>query len=188
VTLEDFWTLIQASSPAAKNRRERTEWLTGQLARLPVPAIIEFELHLGAQRRRVDTRLMWGAAWNIMHGWCSGDSFFYFQSWLVGLGHDAFERVACSPDSLADIPQVHRLVGRPTSDWSNDEWPEWELLNYVALYAYSRATGERDGLDNALRAQGLRRICDAVPEDDRWDYDDPDLTHARLPRLSALLR
>jgi hypothetical protein len=25
-------------------------------------------------------------------------------------------------------------------------WPEWESLNYVALHAYERATGE-DGLD-----------------------------------------
>jgi hypothetical protein len=50
---------------ASNSRRGRTEWLIGQLARLPVPPIIEFELHLTAQRKRVDTRLMWGAAWNI---------------------------------------------------------------------------------------------------------------------------
>jgi hypothetical protein len=35
-----------------------------------------------------------GAAWNIMQGWCSDDSFFYFQPWLVGLGQDAFEQVS----------------------------------------------------------------------------------------------
>jgi uncharacterized protein DUF4240 len=58
VNLEDFWALIQGSSAATTRRRERTEWLTGHLARLPVPAIIEFELHLTAQRKRADTRLM----------------------------------------------------------------------------------------------------------------------------------
>ncbi|MGV9386344.1 DUF4240 domain-containing protein [Nonomuraea sp. NPDC003707] len=78
-----------------------------------------------------------------MQGWCSDDSFWYFQPWLIGLGHDAFEQVAASPDSLADLPQVRRLAGRPSSDWSDDEWPEWDLLNYIALKAYERATGQR---------------------------------------------
>lgn len=187
MNLEDFWALIQGSSTATKTRRERTEWLTENLARLPVPAIIEFELHLTAQRKRVDTRLMWGAAWNIMQGWCSGDGFFYFQPWLVGLGHETFERVAGNPDSLAGIPQIRRLARHPTSDWPDDEWPEWELLNYVAHNACERATGKEDGLDNALEAQGLHRICDAAPEDDTWNYDDPGQRLARLPRLTALL-
>jgi hypothetical protein len=44
----------------------------------------------------------------------------------------------------------------------------------VALKAYERATGQADGLDNALEAQGLHRVCDAFPEDERWDYDDTD--------------
>lgn len=185
--LEDFWALIRGSSAAAKCQRERTEWLTGHLARLPVPAITAFELHLTAQRKRVDTRLMGGAARIIMHEWCSDDGFFYFQSWLVGLGHETFEQVADNPDSLAGIPQIRRLTGRPSSDWSDDEWPEWELLNYVARNAYERATGDEHGLDNALEAQGLHRICDAAPQDDPWNYDDPGHRLARLPRLTALL-
>jgi hypothetical protein len=187
VKLEDFWALIQGSSTATKRQRDRTEWLTENLARLPIPAIIEFELHLAAQRKRGDTWLMWGAAWIIMQGWCSDDGFFYFQSWLVGLGRETFERVADNPDSLADIPQIHRLAGRRRSDWSDDEWPEWELLNYVACNAYERATGGADGLDNALESQGLHRVCDATPEGDPWNYDDPGQRLARLPRLTALL-
>jgi hypothetical protein len=65
VRLDDFWALIQDSA-AARGQRERTEWLTRSLAGLPVRAIIEFELHLAAQRKRADTWLMWGAAWIIM--------------------------------------------------------------------------------------------------------------------------
>jgi hypothetical protein len=187
VRLEDFWALIQGSSAAAKSQRERTEWLTEHLARLPVPAIIEFELHLAAQRKRVDTWLMWGAAWIIMQGWCSDDGFFYFQPWLVGLGHESFERVADDPDSLADIPQIYHLAGRRRSDWSDDEWPDWELLNYVARNAYERVTSEADGLDNALEAQGLHRIGGAAPEDEPWNYDDLEQRLARLPRLTVLL-
>jgi len=186
VKLEDFWALVQ-SSPAATTQRERTDRLTENLARLPGPAIIEFELHLAAQRKRADTWLMWGAAWIIMQGWCSDDGFFYFQPWLVGLGHQTFERVVDNPDYLAGVPQIQRLAGRPGSDWSDDEWPEWELLNYVACYAYERANGEEDGLDNALEIQGLHRICDVAPEGDRWNFDDPDERLAKLPRLTALL-
>jgi uncharacterized protein DUF4240 len=50
VTLDDFWTLVHRSSTASNSQLQRTEWLTGQLAWLPAPPIIEFELHLTAQR------------------------------------------------------------------------------------------------------------------------------------------
>ena len=130
---------------------------------------------------------MWGVARIIMQGWCSDDGFFYFQPWLVGLGQQTFERVAGDTDSLADVPQIRRLAGRPRSDWSDEEWPDWELLNYVGRNAYERATGEEDGLDNALEAQGLHRTSDADPEGDPRDYDAPDQTLAKLPRLTALL-
>jgi hypothetical protein len=40
VRLDDFWALIQDSA-AAREQRERTEWLTRSLAGLPVRAIIE---------------------------------------------------------------------------------------------------------------------------------------------------
>lgn len=185
--LEVFWTLIHQSAAESTSQGERTEWLTAHLARRPVPEIIEFELHLTAQRKRVDTRLMWGAAWNILQGWCSDDSFWYFQPWLVGLGRDNFERIAAHPDALAETHEVRRLAGRPRSDWTDDEWPGWESMNYIALYAYDRATGEDHGLDDALEAQGLYRICDAFPEDERWDYDDIEQRRAKLPRLTELL-
>jgi hypothetical protein len=75
VRLDDFWALIQDSA-AARGQRERTKWLTRSLAGLPVRAIIEFELHLAAQRKRADTWLRWGAAWIVMQGGCSDDGFF----------------------------------------------------------------------------------------------------------------
>jgi hypothetical protein len=187
VELDDFWELIHRSAIVARSQRERTEWLTGQLAGLPVAAIIEFELHLTALRKRADTWLMWGAAWMIFQGWCSDDGFFYFQPWLVGLGYEAFERVTGDPDSLAEVPQVRRLAGRPTSQWSSDEWPDWEVLNYVARIACERVTGDENGLDDALEARGLHRISDVHPRDNPWDFDDPGQRYARLPRLASLL-
>jgi hypothetical protein len=105
---------------------------------------------------------MWGAAWNIMQGWCSGDGFFYLQP------------VPGSAAWPADISLVRRMaqVGAP------------QLCRPVCL---SKRHGE-DGLDNALEAQGLPRICDAAPKDAPWNYEDPDQKNANLPRLSALLR
>jgi hypothetical protein len=182
-----FWTVIEGSSAVAKGQRKRAEWLTGQLALLPVPEIVEFGLHLAMRRKRVDTHLMWGAAWNIEQGWCSSDGFYYFQPWLVGLGRDVFEQVASDPDSLADVPQVRRLAGRPRSSWADDEWPDWELLNHVARKACQRITGEEDRLFKALESRGLHFACYPTPGDDPWDYNDPGQLRARLPRLTALL-
>ncbi|MQY06970.1 DUF4240 domain-containing protein [Actinomadura macrotermitis] len=187
MTLEDFWTLIHRSATESNGQAQRAEWLTAHLAHRPASEIVEFELHLAAQRKRVDTRLMWGAAWNIMQGWCSDDGFWYFQPWLVGLGRDTFERVAARPDALAETHEVRRLAGRPTSEWTDDEWPDWESMNYIALYAYERATGEEEGLEHALEARGLQRICNASPTDERWDYDDIEQRRAKLPRLTELL-
>jgi hypothetical protein len=186
VTPDDFWTLIRRSGAQTPSKHQRTEWLTFNLAARPVQEIIDFEFHLAEQRKRVDSRLIWGAA-HILQDWCSSDSFWYFQPWLVGLGRDAFGRVAADADALADIPQIRRLADRPKSLWSDDEWPEWEALNYVALHAHERKTGEADGLDSACEAQGSPRICDPHPEDEAWDYDDVDQRRARLPRLTELL-
>jgi hypothetical protein len=88
---------------------------------------------------------------------CSGDGFFYFQPWLVGLGLETFERVAGNPDSLAGVPQIHRLAGRRRSDWSDDEWPEWERLNYVALNAYERPLELRRSRSETRKASAPHR-------------------------------
>jgi hypothetical protein len=122
-----------------------------------------------------------------MEGFCSDDSFFYFQPWLVGLGRETFERVATDPDALADVPEVRRLAGRPVKEWTDEEWPEWELLNYVALEACEQVTGDEDGLEDGLEARGLERVCDADPEDEAWDHSSLEERTARVPRLVALL-
>jgi hypothetical protein len=185
--LDDFWAFLDRSAAATRTKEERTNWLTFRLAKVALPQIIDFELHLAAQRKRVDTWLMWGAATHIMKGWCSDDSFWYFQPWLVGLGRETFDRVAADPDELADVPQVRALAARRDSKWSDDEWPEWESLNYVAANAYGIVMDDTEAFDNALEERGLSRVCDAFPEDRRWNYHDRDEFRARFPRLAALL-
>jgi hypothetical protein len=185
VTLDDFWALIDESATAVP-AWERAEWLTERLAELSVDAVVDFETHLIAQRKRVDTWLMWGIGLHLMQGFCSNDGFFYFQPWLIGLGRQTFERVVADPDTLADLPEVRSLAGRPVDKWADEEWPEWEALNSVALDAYERVTGE-DGLDKALEARGLELVVDPDPDDEEWDIDSADELAARFPRLAVLL-
>lgn len=185
--LDDFWSLIELSGAEEADRQRRAGWLSAQLAKRPFDDIVAFELHLTAQRKRVDTWQLWGVGSYLMQGLCSTDSFFYFQPWLVGLGRTTFERVVVSPDALADVPEVQRLAGRPVDDWTDDEWPEWELLNYAALEGYELATGNADALDDELDARSLVRVCDPSPEGEPWDYESPVERQAVIPRLSALL-
>jgi hypothetical protein len=187
VDLDDFWSLIALSGAEETDRQRRAGWLSAQLAKRPADDIVAFELHLTAQRKRVDTWRMWGVGLYVMQGLCSTDGFFYLQPWLVGLGRATFERVVTDPDALADVPEIQRLAGRPVDVWTDDEWPEWELLNYAALEAYELATGNADALDDELDARGLIRICDPSPEGEPWDYESPTERQALVPRLSALL-
>lgn len=186
VTLDDFWALIERSAAESTSRWNRTELLTEWLAKLPADDIIDFEVHLTAQRKRVDTWLLWGVASYLMEGFCSDDSFFYFQPWLVGLGRETFEKVAADADALADVPEIRGLAGRPLKDWADEDFPEWEGLNYVALEAYQEITGKEDGLDDALSARGLERVCDNDPQDEEWDERSAVERTARIPRLNAL--
>src|SRR5687768_17923678 len=83
--IDGFWALIEESRAATTGPDDRAEWLTDKLAALPPRDIEDFQIHLDEQRRRVDSWLVWGAAYQILDGLCSDDGFFYFQAWLVGL-------------------------------------------------------------------------------------------------------
>jgi len=102
----------------------------------PQAEIVDFQVWLDRVWRRADTWDMWGAAYLLCDSLCSGDGFWYFQVWLIGLGRDAFQRAVANPDNLASLPEVLRLAGRPVDDWSHDDWPDWESLSYVAWEAY----------------------------------------------------
>jgi hypothetical protein len=182
--VDGFWELIERSRQEASHPHARLGWLQRQLAQQPTAEIVDFQVWLDRVRRRADTWNMWGAAYLICDSLCSGDGFWYFQVWLVGLGRDAFERVVADPDNLASLPEVVGLAGRPVDDWSHDEWPDWESLSYVAWEAYERVTGEEEGLSDAMEAQGHHSPSDPDPTGERWDFEAPAEAAQRLPRLS----
>lgn len=127
------------------------------------------------------------AAADRIRGWCSDDSFFYFRLWLDGLGRDMCEPVARDPDALAGVPEVRRLAGRSPRAWSDEEWLEWEELDYVAGKAFEDVAGKADDdFYDAVDARGSddRELRD--PAGERRDGCGDEEARRRLPRLSAL--
>ena len=176
--LNAFWALVERSSAQTSGQDERLEWLTAALSGADA---CEFALRLDEVRRRVDTWAHWHAADVICGGLCSDDGFFYFQSWLVGLGREVFEAVESSPDALADLPHVRLLASRGgVHAWADDEWPDWEGLDYVAAEAF-------DGdLEAVLASRGVELLTSPAPSGEQWDFADPAEVAARIPRLGAL--
>jgi hypothetical protein len=184
--LDTFWDLIDQSRRHADDPEERLVWLADQLAERPPAEIVGFDIRLDEVRGLADTWQMWGAAYLICDGLCSDDGFWYFQAWLVGLGRATFERVAADPDSLADVPEVQRLAGRSLNEWAEDEWPDWESLDYVAADAHQRVTGVAEGLEHALEELGHRSQGSPDPSGEQWNYEDTAEAARRLPRVSAM--
>ncbi|GII20559.1 hypothetical protein Pme01_01560 [Planosporangium mesophilum] len=184
--MDSFWDLIERSWRHTADPEERVEWLTGQLTRLPSDEIVAFQVWLERLHQWADSWRMWGAAYQICDGMCSEDGFWGFQSWLIGLGRDAFERVVAHPDALADVPQVRRLAGRGADGWAEHEWPEWESLDYVARRAYAQVTGEEDGFEEALEARGHDSSLSPEPAGERWDFEDTAEVARRFPRLARM--
>lgn len=184
VDIEAFWDLVEVANKAGS---DRTQLLTEALAQRTVAELVEFDLQLERQKQRADTWQMWGAAYAICDSHCSDDGFWYFQSWLIGLGREAFERVVADPDALADVPEVRALAGRPSHEWAEDDWPDWELLDYVAAEAYERITGgDGDDFEDLLSAAGASGQASPEPSGESWDFEDPAENARRLPKVSAL--
>jgi hypothetical protein len=186
MNVDSLWELIERSRQATSDPRARLEWLERQLAQRPLAEIVDFQLLLDQIRKRADTWQMWGAAYLIKDGLCSGDGFWYFQVWLIGLGRQAFEQAVTDPDNLAAVPELLRLAGRPLDDWAGDEWPQWESLSYLATNAYEQLTGDELGLYDAMEARGYHSPTDPSPIGERWDFEDPVEAARRLPRLSGM--
>ncbi|MFD5897801.1 DUF4240 domain-containing protein [Streptomyces sp. NPDC060366] len=185
--IDSFWKLIEHSRGRARGRAGRLAWLRDELARKPMAEIVGFQVCLDRLCEQGFTWELWCAAERIFGGWCSDDSFCYFRLWVVGLGRTMFERAVRDPDTLAEAPEVLRLVGRPRRSW-DDDWPEWEELDYVANYAHEQVTGVPHTDVSFYRAVAAGRSDDVLvrnPLGVRWDVrDEPEATR-RLPRLSS---
>ena len=184
--IDGFWLFLERSARETSGPRQRIRWLEHRLGRVPRTHIVDFQVHLDATRRPIDTHAMWGAANLIMDGLCSDDAFWYFQPWLIGQGQRWYQLAARNPDNLADVPAVRTLAGRRRSQWADAEWPEWEELDYVASIVHDQVTGQEDSIYDALAARGHRSRSAPAPADPVWDFDDLTEIQRRLPRLASL--
>ncbi|WP_329089556.1 MULTISPECIES: DUF4240 domain-containing protein [unclassified Streptosporangium] len=185
--IDEFWLFLQRSRKVTSNPDERLRWLSLHLAQRPPAKIADFQILLNQVRRRSDTYDMWEAA-DLIFGNCSTDGFWYFQAWLIGLGHDTFELAVTDPDNLAEVPEVQRLAERPMREWADDGWPEWEALSYVAAGAYEEVTGEEDGVYDAMEERGHTNQSNPEPTGLSWRLRDSEAVAQRLPRLSRVFQ
>lgn len=79
VDIDDFWVFLERSAQETDDQLQRTQWLEERLCRVVRKHIVDFQIHVDTLRRPLDTYAMWGAASLMLEGWCSGDSFWYFQ-------------------------------------------------------------------------------------------------------------
>lgn len=181
-----FWALIDELGGRPGDRDERLEWLRVELTRRPAAESVAFQVCLEEACERADTRAVWKAANRVEGGGCTEDAFHYFTLWLVGQGRKVYESVVADPDALADVPGVRALVGRHRDEWDDDEWPEWEELDYVAQDAFDELTGQEDDEGD--------EFLDAVEElaDERGEREEDDVPLGSrpeglaIPRLTAL--
>lgn len=183
---DEFWFLLERSARETASPEQRLQWLEDRLSRLSLAHIVDFQDHLNAARRPVDTYAMWGAAYQITDGLCSDDGFWYFQLWLVGQGREWYEHAIRDPDNLADVPGVRALAGRRSREWSRAEWPEWEDVDYVAPRVHGHRTRREDSIYDALAERGARFASVPAPADRPWDFDDRAEIRRHLPRLAEM--
>ncbi|MEW2134774.1 DUF4240 domain-containing protein [Streptomyces sp. NPDC005435] len=188
--MDSFWWLIEECRRRGRTPDERLAWLREALSRRSPAEVVRFQARLDEVTHEAFTWDLWAAADRIFGGWCSDDGFCYFGLWMVGLGRQAFTHAVADLDTLAATPEVQRLAGRPRQAW-NDDWPEWESLDYVAMEAY----GISAAVDDDESGEAFRTAVDAEQGDEgdnsgpsghRWDARREDEAARRLPRLSVM--
>ncbi|MFE0699200.1 DUF4240 domain-containing protein [Streptomyces sp. NPDC058872] len=184
-----FWALIDELSRRPGDRDERLDWLRAELMRRPAAESVAFQVRLERACGVADTTAVWTAANRIEGGSCTDDGFHYFTVWLVGQGRAVYEAVLADPDALADVPGVRALAGRHPDEWRDDEWPEWEELDYVAQDAYDELTGQEDD-DGEEFLDAVEEAEDAAVAAGEWEEGGEPRGHRPegwvTPRLSAL--
>jgi len=176
MTEAEFWDHIRATRRV--DPEAHAERLTARLAKLPVPAILDFDRRWDAAMAESYRWDLWGAAY-LINGGCSDDGFDYFRGWLILRGRDTFKAAVADPDSLADVvdpdedDDVYEWEGRPAwAAWFRATRTKPDEAGYAALLAALAARHPRP-----VRRRGMGR---------GWDFDDDAQMRRRLPRLAAL--
>jgi Protein of unknown function (DUF4240) len=176
-----FWGIITTAQAHSGPDTPFDQALAGYLAACTPPDILQDqerfdELHAALYRWDV-----WAAAY-LIGGGCSDDGFIDFRAGIIAQGRDWYEKVAASPDNLADHPAVADGENR-----SRIPALFYETVNYAAPQAFERVTGDRDGFYATLaHDRDSREHRGHNPAGQDFDFDDATQMRRRLPRLSAI--
>jgi hypothetical protein len=163
----EFWTIVEGSKAEADGTFDgHAESLAARLSALTPEKIVAFRRVFDTLRIRSYSWDLWGAAY-VIHGGCSDDGFADFQSWLISMGRNTFERALSDPDSLADVE-----LGP-----EGEEEASFEEFAYIAAQVYEDKTG------NELPADPATAYPDE-PGGEPWEEDNDALAE-RYPRLFA---
>lgn len=196
---DGFWELIDLCARETGSRKERLAWLKSQLCQLSAEEIIDYHMWWELNANRGCTCDMYALSCHLLRRE-STDGFEYFVYWLMSLGQETYDQVADCPDRVLELPQVMDLLDlkrrwfaerRRGLPWSDEEYPGFELLAYVALDAHEQVTGaDVDVLYAAVKARGVRSrfpLLAAEFGEQDWDIADDAEIARRLPRLAHYL-
>jgi hypothetical protein len=168
---ERFWQIIESACRSDPQSAE--EWdsrLTASLAQLTAEEIVEWNHifdQLAARAYRTD---LWAAAY-LINGGASDDGFYYFRCWLIGMGKQVYNAAIQDPDSLADVV---------TSEWPSRGIDAEAEIYAAAHEAWLQVTGRPDTADYPARNESAELVGDD------WNFEDRELMHQHLPRLTAV--
>lgn len=160
-----FWDIIQQSrgttSKISHDRQLKN--LTKILSTHDKANILEFDRLFRDLLSKSYNWDLWGAAY-IINGGCSDDTFDYFRSWLIGQGESIFYKSIESPETLIGVL-------KPKEEY------EWEGLEYCAIDAYEKKTGEEFRLPDNPR-DNEKNVTE--PTGRKWDENE---LPTRFPKL-----
>lgn len=127
--IEQFWKLIEKTHQMSQGSpRKQADLLVNELAKLSEADILSYQSILEDLVDKAYIAELWDVAFILASGWgCSDCGFDYFRGWLIGQGQDVYEKALSDPESLVDVVEF----GQET---------QWEVLLYVAIYAYELST------------------------------------------------
>jgi hypothetical protein len=131
MNVDEFWKLIEKTKIESNGDTDlQAQLLEDELVIMPLEEILDYHLLYRQLHKRADRGSLLDAAYTIGEG-CSSDGFIDFRAWLIAQGKQVYEDAINDPDTLADYVSL------------NDRYEtRAEFIEYVALKAYDRKTGE----------------------------------------------